>query len=441
MATTVVKTIGTGGDYTTLQAWEDACPANLVTADQIWQGQIKNQEFVSASALLTISGTTVDVTRYVELTTEPGASFLDNSSKATNALRYNAANGAGIRFTGGWANIVTGAQSYTRISKIQFSCSGSNGGGVALGEAGGTSGYVVDKCIFESSHNATTLLCQNGVVSNSLIVSHRDAAASIAKLGGTSLYNVTLVGTGTAATDGIVATYGTATYKNVYVGGVTNAKSGSTAVTATNCYTSTTLSGWTTAALSTATFENVTNGTHDFRLKTGSALIDAGVTEATYAATDIIGTVRASGTYDVGAWEFVSGGTNASAGGGTGTGTGSGSGGTATGGSGGSASASGGTGTSTGSGSGGASTAGGAGTFTSDAMENNTGAGPLASVSVLWTWYHGAIGAAPTSTTHGTGSTNSSGVLSLTGLPAGAGFLLVRTMDATGVYYQPGTVT
>lgn len=108
----------------------------------------------------------------------------------------------------------------------------------------------------------------------------------------------------------------------------------------------------------------------------------------------------------------------------------------------GNASASGGTGTGTGTGSGGAATGGatGTGSFTSDVMENNTGAGLLASASVSWTWYKGAIGSAPTSTTHGTGATSVGGVLSLSGLPAGAGFLLVRTADSSGVYYQPGTV-
>lgn len=106
------------------------------------------------------------------------------------------------------------------------------------------------------------------------------------------------------------------------------------------------------------------------------------------------------------------------------------------------ASAAGGTGTSSGSGSGGVATggAGGTGSFTTDAMENNSGAGLLASVTVNWTWYQGSIGAAPTSMTHGSGTTNSSGILSLTGLPLGAGFLLVRTTDSAGVYYQPGTV-
>lgn len=84
---------------------------------------------------------------------------------------------------------------------------------------------------------------------------------------------------------------------------------------------------------------------------------------------------------------------------------------------------------------------GATGSFTTDAMENNTGAGLLANTAVAWTWYQGSIGAAPTSTTHGTGTTNASGVLTASGLPTGAGFLLVSTTDSSGVYYQPGTVT
>jgi len=84
---------------------------------------------------------------------------------------------------------------------------------------------------------------------------------------------------------------------------------------------------------------------------------------------------------------------------------------------------------------------GSTGSFTSDAMENNTGAGLLASVSVSWTWWQGTIGATPASLTHGTGTTSAGGILSLTGLPTGAGFLIARTADSAGVYYQPGTVT
>ena len=87
----------------------------------------------------------------------------------------------------------------------------------------------------------------------------------------------------------------------------------------------------------------------------------------------------------------------------------------------------------------GAATGNATGSFTTAAMENNSGAGLLASTAVSWTWYQGTIGAAPTSTTHGTGTTNGSGILTVAGLPIAAGFLLARTADSSGVYYQAGT--
>ena len=137
-----------------------------------------------------------------------------------------------------------------------------------------------------------------------------------------------------------------------------------------------------------------------------------------------------------------SGGTNASDPGGSGTSTGSGSGGDATGGSGGTnASDPGGTGISTGSGSGGTATgaAGGTGSFTSDVLVNNTGT-VLASTTVYWSWWQGAIGATPTSLTHGSSVTNASGIFTVASLPTGAGFMLARDASGATVYYQPGTI-
>jgi hypothetical protein len=53
-------------------------------------------------------------------------------------------------------------------------------------------------------------------------------------------------------------------------------------------------------------FQNVNDATRDFRLKTGSALINNGTTDATNAPIDIAGTARPDGAaYDVGCWELV----------------------------------------------------------------------------------------------------------------------------------------
>lgn len=313
MATTVVKTIGTGGDYSTLQAWEDACPANLVSADQIWQGQCKNQEFVVSGTVLTISGTTVDATHYVELTTEAGASFVDHANKATNALRYNKDNGAALRGSGAWVSAFNINQQYTRISKLQFSNSfdGSGAGLTIFAESGLT---WFDRCIVEGygRSDITGIFKLSGtgsVVSNCVLIQKNNlSTATIAMIaGGASAYNVTLAALGTTADIGIKVAYG-ATLTNVYVGNATTTFT--SANTATNCYTSQSSppSGWTNAPFSTTTFENVTAGTHDLRLKSGSALINAGANSATYSPIDIIGTARTSGSYDVGAWEYSAGG-------------------------------------------------------------------------------------------------------------------------------------
>ena len=317
MATTVVKTIGTGGDYSTLQAWEDACPANLVSADQIWQGKVKNQVFSASGTLLTISGTTVDSTHYVELTTDTGASFLDNASVRTNALRYNESNGAAIKITGAWANAVIISQNYTRISKLQFAGTSTGGGARApldIGNAGAAANCDVDSCIFESYSAGVSGVAIGSVsiygantIRNSLVIQRKNSnTALIAQLSaGASAYNCTFASIGGTVDSGLFAQYGSGILKNVYVGGATAPKSGSASFTITTCHTSATASGWTTTAQSTSTFENITDGTHDFRLKTGSGLIDVGTTDSTNAANDISGTAR-SGAYDVGAWEYVS---------------------------------------------------------------------------------------------------------------------------------------
>lgn len=134
------------------------------------------------------------------------------------------------------------------------------------------------------------------------------------------------------------------------------------------------------------------------------------------------------------------GGTNASDPGGTGTSTGSGTGGTATGGSGTNASDPGGTGTSTGSGTGGTATGGGSGTFTFDACENNTHSGVLNSVSVNWAWHSGGNVGAGTTITNGSGTMTTSG-MTVSGLPAGVGYGVIRSTDGTVVAYQEGTVS
>jgi len=323
MVTVVTKTIGTGGgrDYSTLQSWEDAAPANLVTSDQVWRGECYNDaEFTSA---LTVSGSTVDATRYKELTVASGQAFADHANKLTNALRYNASNGAGLRSTTAWGTALTASESYFRISRLQVYQDSSNGPALQISGQGA----VVDGVISESRGGRALYLYSNGTAKNSLFVSRRASASEVADIwDGCSVANCTFAVPSdiAAATRVIRRSYWSGnTFTNCGFFGGTDAVSSATGATFSNCYTndSTSIpSGCTTVAYDTSTgsgFENTLDGTHDYRIKSTSALKDAG-TSTGAPSVDIVGTTRPQGgAYDVGAWEYASAGSNGTASGAT----------------------------------------------------------------------------------------------------------------------------
>lgn len=309
MATIVEKVIGSTGDYATIDAWFAACPADLVAVDQIWRGLLQNQEFVVGASII-FTGKTVDSTRYVELTTQAGASFLDHVNKDTNAIRYNAANGASIRLTAASAIALLIQQRYTRISKIQIQAPNIASASSAISVSGANGLYAdINQCIIEggtTNANNGVVLLNTSTLRNCAVIQNGTTAASpiINLISASSAINCTLVSITTALTAGIKCTYAASTVKNIYVGNVVANVTG-TAPTKTNCYSSFAETGFTLATFSTTTFENITAGSVDLRLKAGSALLDVGVTDATNAATDILGTARPQGAaYDVGAYEL-----------------------------------------------------------------------------------------------------------------------------------------
>lgn len=442
MATTITKTIGVGGDYTTIADWIAAIPANLVTVDEVWRGELLNQAFSVAGQVFNITGKTTDSTRYIELTTAAGCSVFDDVNVRSNPLRYNPDFGARIIRTTTYGYTGQASAPYTKISGAQIinASSGANAG-AALYATG--AGIDIDRCVLESSSilaSDGTMYLAYGKVRNSLIVQRDTLAASIISrlYQGASAYNCAFVATSGVLTNGVQCDYGSPVLKNVYIGGATNPTSGGVTPTKTNCFASVAATGFTLAPLSTATFVDVADATRDFRLASGSALIDAGVADATNSPTDITGTAH-DATTDVGPWEYVAAGpVDGSAPAATGTGTGSGTGGGASGG--GDASAPAASGTGTGSGTGGAATASSAGEFTFDACENNTGSGPITSQAVNWAWHSGGTVGTATTITNGAGTMTSLG-MTVTGLPTGPGYGVIRTTDGTVVAYQEGTVS
>lgn len=319
MTTTVQKVIGVGGDYSTVQAWEDACPADLVTADQIWQGECKAQSFGTTGNTLTIAGTTTDATRYLHLTTWTAfaSSFSDHASVQTNALRADVSLGALITSSSNYNEVVSVSVANTRISKLQITSTGASGGNFPLRMSAGD--CFVNNCILEVGNAAGRAFYSDpasgtNTVTNTLHIQRAASAGAIAFVfGGYLGVNNTYVvpSDKTAATYGIDWSYPSATLKNCAVFGaaaVADVAPGGSYIT---CYTDvgSPPSGFTQVAYDTSTgsgFQNITDATRDYRIKSTSALKDTGTTDATNAPLDIAFTSRPQGSaYDVGCWELV----------------------------------------------------------------------------------------------------------------------------------------
>jgi len=108
MASIITKTIGTAGgrDYSTIGAWLAACPANLVTADQVWKGVCYND--TAFNEQVSIASHTTDATRYIWLT-------------AADGEWHNGSLSAGVRIDRGAAAgyVLYNSDAYTIIEKIR----------------------------------------------------------------------------------------------------------------------------------------------------------------------------------------------------------------------------------------------------------------------------------------------------------------------------------
>lgn len=462
MPTTIIKTLGNGGstngyDYGDFNAFAAAVPANLVTADEQWILEVyATHGEIALTTTQTISGKTTDATRNIIIRAAAGQSFSDHANKATNALRYNDSNGAAItnNSNAGWL-VVNDFASVSRIEGLQFR--GTNTAAMhtllRIADTG-----VIDKCIVDCA----VLAYQNGAIrcgrfinsvgyarsnvgDTKILVRLPWNGASSACVGST-LYSVS--GTATA----IAQSGAGAVISNCAIFGFSTALSNAGAGgTFSPTYCATNLSGIggsnnVESLTASSQFEDLTTTSFDFRAKTGGALINAGSRAQTYTGDlDILKQSRSTTTPTIGAFEYGAGGgggsTDATLTGATLTATTSISAGALTGGSVINATLAGSTLTATTSISAGAIAGTSSGSFLTSPMENNTGSGVLASTAVVWTWVQGEIGTAPTSLTHGSGTTNASGVLTASGLPSGAGYLLVATSDRSGVYYQAGTIS
>lgn len=300
---TTVTVKSSGGDYTSLNAAEAGEQADLVTADV--QLDIECYAFDDTTSC-SFNGWTTDATRYIRVFTPS----TERHAGVWTTSKYRR------RSSTGFGAVTTVNEDYVRFEGIQFyQPSGSYTALIRVDAATAASTDIrVTNCILNGMSMTTGLgltYCGSGAVTieNSLAYggSGKGIYSNSSSIAQYYIDNCTVVACGTygmeqASTSGF-------TVRNTYVGGNgTDAYNGT--FTRTTCMHSsaTSYTGSTgSIAYDTSNFTNVTGGSEDLHLVTGSDLIDAGTDLSADFTIDIDGETR-SGTWDIGADELVSGG-------------------------------------------------------------------------------------------------------------------------------------
>lgn len=281
----------------------------------IWQGQINaaSDNFTGSTTRITFAGGTTSTTAYAELTTATGASFRDNASVQSNALRYNTANGCYITNSGnGYQPVVYNNQFNTRISKLQIFQSGT-GPAIADDHA-----IKVEGCILEGMVSGVYLGTVGGDIRNSVVCGRGSGVNGICNVGSGihtyTFYNATFVVPSdlTAATYCFEGANGYTTINttNCALFGISNFAQGGPSLTHSGDYSNLTGTGVTQVTYAASLFGNgttsITDATRDFRTHSGGAINAVVTADTTNSPNDIVGTVRPAGANasDAGSWQI-----------------------------------------------------------------------------------------------------------------------------------------
>lgn len=285
-----ISSIGTGGTYTTIQAWEDACPANITAAgtNEDWIGELKNQEFLLSSTL-TVSGMTTDSTHRVILRCQTGASFRDNASKATNNLTYNSGYGACVKLNVGYLSLANLNSKHVSLLNTMFMSVYNN----AI--FSGAVNLIIDSCIavcnsvFDTFNLGASI--KNSVFRTGSI--NIDSGTTnynntyIAKTSGSYRYAYPWYGGGSTFTNCLFLGYQDYTASHGY----TMNNCGTTGTFA-NCTATSCITGLTAAnEIVAPAFGDSTVANMDAKLKSGASSIGSG-TSSGAPSVDIIGQAR-----------------------------------------------------------------------------------------------------------------------------------------------------
>lgn len=317
------KSIGlTGRDYSTLAGWASYVNALSLSAAEV--GEVYNDSgAVADTTVVTVGGWSGGSgTNTVTLRAATGQGFKANASVRTNALRYNASNGAALTNS---VNASTGVYvmsgSYLRVQGLQFK---TTDGSSSTFSSASDGTLVMSDCILEniSSGSNHVIKCQGAANSYENVLAVSTTAMSghaFENTGSSTFTGCTAVALAGSSGNGFsrypsgtpvaknCASYGYAedfkSYSGANAFGATSTNNATDRVSFSDTNPG---SSGQTSLVGATEFENVSVGTHDLRVKSTSLkLKDNGATVGT--GFDISGTAR-TGSYDIGAWEYTAGG-------------------------------------------------------------------------------------------------------------------------------------
>jgi hypothetical protein len=325
------RTLGLSGrDYSTLAAWASYANALSLSAHE-FADFYNDGGAIQDTTTVTVGGWTANGFT-VRMRPASGQGFGDNANKLTNALSYNASNGAALTSNVGYTNAYDLSGTNLVVEGLQFRATASSAnsvtrlsGGVTINRSilskasgayivtQGASGFTINDSLLEGAGHGVQCLSTGAAINNCTIASTVSWGTGVFQpyavqpvVKNTSVYGFATDFQGTAGS----GSTNNATDKGSF-GGTGWGVNGQT-------------------GLSSADFENVSAGTSDWRIKSGSTkLINTGA-GSVGTGFDVVNNARA--TNNIGAWGGASGGGGSTAQGATVTATASIFGGTATGG-------------------------------------------------------------------------------------------------------------
>lgn len=312
----MAETIGYGKTYPGIADWWAAHPDFTAAS---WAGELYpstsggSLEY-SSTAQIDIAGDG-NATYYGSLKPASGYGFKDNANKLTNALRYNASNGVGIKKTSLYGAALNITSSYFRLEGVQVS-GGSQYNVIALNlGSSGKSNIVARDCILSSASGSYTLsLYYAAKIVNTVVINEANGKGVRFFSGANELLECTVFGLGGSGTPG-VEIYFTATsvIKNTAIFGFTRSAASGTygAASGYNASNDAYMPGSNNQESKTASnqFENISSLANlDLRAKDGDLDLNGTRDQTNTNDLDIVGQARSTTTPTIGAWEVITSG-------------------------------------------------------------------------------------------------------------------------------------